>query len=258
MDEDKLFNEIISGISNQEFQVYYQPIVDTVSEKVSSAEALVRWKKGQKDLSPATFIPLLEKKRGISLLDKFVIESVSSYLKIRRMAGKPIVPVSINLSWLDFCDFSLMSGLLRELEECSKLDIPTRIEITETTYSAILRSQTDPLTSIKKCGAELLMDDYGTGYSSLEVLQNYSFDILKIDISFVKQIETNIKTQKILRSTIKMAHELGMKLIAEGVENIQQVNFFRDSGCDYIQGFYFYRPMSENEFSNLLDGNIQS
>lgn len=253
MSEDKLLKEIEKGILREEFLVYYQPIVNAQSEKVASAEALVRWNKNQKEILPGTFIPLLEKQKRISLLDLYMLEKVTGFLKKRKTSGSYVVPVSINLSWLDLCNSIVLMKLVEKLEECKKLSIPTRIEITESTYTAILENQTDPLTTIKKCGTELLMDDYGTGYSSLEALQNYNFDILKIDISFVRQIETNDKTRKILQSTIEMAHELGMKLVAEGVENIRQVEFFRNSGCDYLQGYYFYKPMPEEKFAELLD-----
>ena len=97
------------------------------------------------------------------------------------------------------------------------------------------------------------MDDFGSGYSSFGMLQDYNFDILKIDMSFVRQIETSKKTRGILKAIIDMGHTLGMKLIAEGVESKEQADFLRDNGCDYIQGYYYYRPLPEEEFRKLLD-----
>ena len=111
------------------------------------------------------------------------------------------------------------------------------------------------LEGMKENGAELLMDDFGRGYSSFGMLQNYNFDILKIDMSFVRQIEENDETRGIVKAIINMGHILGMKLIAEGVENKQQAEFLKENGCDYIQGYYYYRPLPEEEFKKVLDEN---
>ena len=109
------------------------------------------------------------------------------------------------------------------------------------------------METMRQAGARILLDDFGTGYSSFGMLQNYDFDILKIDMSFVRQIGKNKKTDNILHSIIHMAHSIGLKLVAEGAESKEQVDFLREHRCDYIQGYYFYKPMPEAEFEEALD-----
>lgn len=128
-----------------------------------------------------------------------------------------------------------------------------RMEITETSYAAIEADRSATLEALREAGILLLLDDFGSGYSSFGMLQNYNFDIMKIDMSFVRQIETNAKTRSIIRFIIEMAHTMDIKIIAEGAETKEQVEFLRDNGCDYIQGYYFYKPMPEEEFVKLLD-----
>lgn len=118
---------------------------------------------------------------------------------------------------------------------------------------AIEADRNATLEALREAGILLLLDDFGSGYSSFGMLQNYNFDIMKIDMSFVRQIETNTKTRSIIRFIIEMAHTMDIKIIAEGAETKEQVEFLRDNGCDYIQGYYFYKPMPEEEFVKLLD-----
>lgn len=254
IDKAKLSGEIEHGIENEEFLVYYQPVVDTFTEEIVSAEALVRWKHEEKGfISPGIFIPFLEENGYITELDSYVEKKVRDFLVKRKLSGKKNIPVSINLSWMDFYDEKIIEWLIAELKKLRTMDICTRIEITETSYAAISQDRTPILHDMKESGAQLLMDDFGSGYSSFGMLQNYNFDILKIDMSFVRQIETNEKTRGILQTIIDMGHRLGMKLIAEGVETKEQAEFLKNSGCDYIQGYYYYRPMPEEEFQKLLD-----
>ena len=128
-----------------------------------------------------------------------------------------------------------------------------RFEITETSLAAIGENHTRMLMHLKENGAEILLDDFGNGYSSFGMLQDYDFDILKMDISFVRNIGVNKKSESILRAIIDMAHRMGMKVVAEGIENKQQSEFLCNHGCDYLQGYYYYKPMSAEEFSKLLD-----
>ena len=249
-----LADELTRGLQTGEFIVYYQPVVDTKTEKIVSAEALIRWKHAKRGfISPGVFIPALEENGHISELDRYVAEQVRDFLITRKLAGKRIVPISMNLSWMDFYDQSMMDWIGGELEKCKALDIKTRLEITETSYAAISHDRNSALNTLKDHGADLLMDDFGSGYSSFGMLQNYNFDILKIDMSFVRQIEQNEKTRSIVQYIIAMAHTLGMRLVAEGVENKVQADFLRDWGCDYIQGYYYFKPMPEAEFIEKLE-----
>ena len=242
------------AIAQREFLVYYQPIVKADTGEVVSAEALIRWDHPERGLlSPGLFVPRLEEKGRVSQLDRYVAEEIFRLLCTQAKLGKRNVPVSLNLSWIDFYDERFISWLIERLDDCRRQGIRTRIEITETSYMAISQDKKQLVNELRARGAELLMDDFGSGYSSFSVLQNYSFDILKIDMSLIRQITTNAKTRCILCSLIKMAHELGMRLVAEGVETEEQLAFLRECGCDYIQGYYFYKPMPEDEFLKLID-----
>lgn len=254
LDQMKLVDDMENGIRNGEFFIYYQPVVDAVTEKIVSAEALIRWKHPEKGyISPGLFIPVLEESGHITNLDQYVAMKVGELLRERKQEGKLNVPISINLSWMDFYDEKIIEWIMTELKILKEKEIGTRIEITETSYAAIREDRNPTLNEMKENGAELLMDDFGSGYSSLGMLHNYNFDILKIDMSFIRQIEANEKTRGILKAIIDMGHTLGMKLIAEGVENKQQAEFLKENGCDYIQGYYYYRPMPETEFKKVLD-----
>lgn len=254
IDKAELAGELEDAISQGQFKVYYQPVIDVSTGKVASAEALVRWIHPEKGfLSPAAFIPSLEESGYISELDLYVTKEVCNFLMNRHKQGKPVVPVSINLSWMDFYDESMMSWIINDLRKCSIPGAMARFEITETSYAAIKEDRNNILSSLKNLGSKVLLDDFGSGYSSFGMLQNYNFDILKIDMSFVRQIETNPKTRSILGFIIEMAHEMEMQVVAEGAETQAQVDFLKESGCDFIQGYYYSKPLPEKEFVKMLD-----
>lgn len=254
VDKAKISGELEKGIQDGHLKVYYQPIVDAQTEKIVSAEALIRWEHPQKGfLRPDIFIPALEENGHISELDLHVARHVREFRKNRRAAGKTVVPISVNLSWMDFYDEKIMEWIQKELSKNENQDEGERFEITETSYAAMGEDRYKVLETIRKAGARILLDDFGTGYSSFGMLQNYDFDILKIDMSFVRQIGKNKKTDSILHSIIHMAHSIGLKLVAEGAESKEQVGFLREHRCDYIQGYYFYKPLPETEFEEVLD-----
>ena len=254
VDQMEIFSEFEEGIEKQEFQVFYQPVVDAKTGKIASAEALVRWFHEQKGfISPGQFIPALEKGGYISKLDRYMIQKVTSCLKQRKTEEKPFVPVSVNLSWMDFYDEKMLEWIVNGLKKNNQKEQKIRFEITETSLAAIGGNHSRMLMRLKEHGARILLDDFGSGYSSFSMLQDYDFDILKIDISFVKNIGVNKKTESILRAIIDMAHQLGIRLVAEGAETEEQVTFLRENECDYIQGYYYYKPMPEAEFLQLLE-----
>ena len=254
IDKATLAGELEEGIAKGQFKVYFQPVVDAKTGKIASAESLIRWfhpKKGS--ISPGIFIPALEDSGHISELDLYVLDSVNEFQKKRYQSDKITVPVSTNLSWMDFYDETIMNWLEKKCADASMPSGLCRMEITETSYAAIEADRNATLEALREAGILLLLDDFGSGYSSFGMLQNYNFDIMKIDMSFVRQIETNTKTRSIIRFIIEMAHTMDIKIIAEGAETKEQVEFLRDNGCDYIQGYYFYKPMPEKEFVKLLD-----
>ena len=253
VDKAKLASELEDALINNEFKVYFQPVVNPVTGKLASAEALVRWQHPDKGfISPALFVPALEKNGYISKLDMYVFKHVRQFLEERYEQGLPIVPVSTNLSWMDFYDEDMMNWIVNDMCEYTKPKWLVRFEITETSYTAIEANRNKILEKLREYGATILMDDFGSGYSSFGLLQDYNFDILKIDMQFTRQVETNPKTRIILHSIIEMAHSLGIKVIAEGAETDAQVDFLKENHCDYIQGYYYSKPVPMEEFVKML------
>ena len=204
IDKATLAGELEEGIAKGQFKVYFQPVVDAMTGKIASAESLIRWfhpKKGF--ISPGVFIPALEDSGHISELDLYVLDSVNKFQKKCYQSDKITVPVSTNLSWMDFYDETIMNWLEKK---CADVSMPSglcRMEITETSYAAIEADRNATLEALREAGVLLLLDDFGSGYSSFGMLQNYNFDIIKIDMSFVRQIETNTKTRSIIRFIIE-------------------------------------------------------
>ena len=256
IDKAKLAGELQEGIAKEQFKVYYQPVIDTKTGKIASAEALIRWIHPDKGfISPALFIPALEENGHISELDFYVLKKVWQFINDRRENNKFVVPISVNLSWMDFYDEIMMEKILKEMDRFREngREHMARFEITETSYAAIRENRSGILESLRIKNAKILLDDFGSGFSSFGMLQDYDFDILKIDMSFIRKIGENPKTKSIVHSIIGMAHEIGIKTVAEGVETEEQVSFLRQSGCDYIQGYYYSKPLPEEEFVEFLE-----
>lgn len=256
IDKAKLAGELQEGIAKEQFKVYYQPVIDTKTGKIASAEALIRWIHPDKGfISPALFIPALEENGHISELDFYVLKKVWQFINDRCENNKFVVPISVNLSWMDFYDEIMMEKILKEMNRFREngREHMARFEITETSYAAIRENRSGILESLRIKNAKILLDDFGSGFSSFGMLQDYDFDILKIDMSFIRKIGENPKTKSIVHSIIGMAHEIGIKTVAEGVETEEQVSFLRQSGCDYIQGYYYSKPLPEEEFVEFLE-----
>ena len=254
LDSAELAGELYEGIQKKQFEIYYQPVVDAKTGMIASAEALIRWNHPEKGMiSPGIFIPALEESGQISELSFYVVEQVKELIRARLLRRKKTVPVSINLSWMDFYDETMINGIIEQLQTGEIPRGMIRFEVTETSYAALEENRLGVLNAIRKEGAKILLDDFGSGYSSFGMLRDYNFDILKIDMSFVRKIETNTKTRSILRFLIDMAHEMGVSLIAEGAETQAQTAFLRENGCDYIQGYYYSKPVPETKFCSLLD-----
>ena len=256
IDKAKLAGELQEGIAKEQFKVYYQPVIDTKTGKIASAEALIRWIHPDKGfISPALFIPALEENGHISELDFYVLKKVWQFINDRCENNKFVVPISVNLSWMDFYDEIMMEKILKEIDRFREngREHMARFEITETSYAAIKENRSGILESLRIKNAKILLDDFGSGFSSFGMLQDYDFDILKIDMSFIRKIGENPKTKSIVHSIIGMAHEIGIKTVAEGVETEEQVSFLRQSGCDYIQGYYYSKPLPLSDFIAFME-----
>lgn len=231
--------------------VYYQPITRALTGKVCSVEALARWEDPEKGMIfPGNFIPVLEKMKIIHLLDRYVIESTARIYHRLKKAGYPIIPVSVNLSRVDFDTlkpFDFMEEIIYRYQ------VPRQFFHIEVTESAMTRDTgvlKKELFRFKKAGYQLWLDDFGSGYSTLNVLKEFPFDLLKIDMAFLRNF--NEESRKIIRSIILMAKNLSIHTLAEGAETKEQVDFLRESGCEAIQGYFYGKPMSIEEFEEKL------
>ena len=231
--------------------VYYQPITRALTGKVCSVEALARWEDPEKGMIfPGNFIPVLEKMKIIHLLDRYVIESTARIYHRLKKAGYPIIPVSVNLSRVDFDTlkpFDFMEEIIYRYQ------VPRQFFHIEVTESAMTRDTgvlKKELLRFKKAGYQLWLDDFGSGYSTLNVLKEFPFDLLKIDMAFLRNF--NEESRKIIRSIILMAKNLSIHTLAEGAETKEQVDFLRESGCEDIQGYFYGKPMSIEEFEKKL------
>ena len=231
------------------FKVFYQKEVRALTGKVCGYEALARWIDPVYGMiSPALFVEILEEVHLVHKLDLYIIENVCRELRDDIEYGKAILPVSVNLSRLDFqlCDIK------EEIDKCrAKYDIPTYLLNIEITESAIASGESflgDQIKNFRESGYQVWMDDFGAGYSSLNNLKVYDFDVLKIDMNFLRSFETNKKSKVILATIVNMAKELGMHTLAEGVETKEQYEFLRDIGCEKLQGYLFGKPIPVEDF----------
>ena len=231
--------------------VYYQPITRALTGKVCSVEALARWEDPEKGMIfPGNFIPVLEKMKIIHLLDRYVIESTARLYHRLKKAGYPIIPVSVNLSRVDF-DTMKPFDFMEEI--IYRYQVPRQFFHIEVTESALTRDTgvlKNELFRFKKAGYQLWLDDFGSGYSTLNVLKEFPFDLLKIDMAFLRNF--NEESRKIIRSIILMAKNLSIHTLAEGAETKEQVDFLKESGCEDIQGYFYGKPMSIEEFEEKL------
>lgn len=235
--------------------VYYQPITRALTGKVCSVEALARWEDPEKGMIfPGNFIPVLEKMKLIHLLDRYVIESTARIYHRLKKSGYPIIPVSVNLSRVDFDTlkpFDFMEEIIYRYQ------VPRQFFHIEVTESAMTRDTgvlKKELFRFKKAGYQLWLDDFGSGYSTLNVLKEFPFDLLKIDMAFLRNF--NEESRKIIRSIILMAKNLSIHTLAEGAETKEQVDFLRESGCEDIQGYFYGKPMSTEDFEKKLGEGV--
>ena len=249
-----LISDFLSAVNEYQFQIYYQPVIDMRTDKICSAEALIRWHHPEYGMiSPSEFIPLFEKNGHISALDSLIVNQVRDFTEGRIASGKKTVPCAVNLSRIDFYDTKLLESLIEHVMNTPYHPIPLKIEVTESAYANLENSAINFLENLRNNGIQILLDDFGSGMSSLSTLETFEFNVVKLDIGFISKIGKNQKSEAIIRDTIRLAHDLNAQVVAEGVENIQQWNFLKEADCDMVQGFFKYRPMPQPEFSSLLD-----
>lgn len=251
-----IISNLDTAISNGEIEIWYQPQIRALSGQVCGFEALARWKDPEMGyLYPDQFIPVLEKNFLIHKLDSFVVEEVCKIQSQRLELGRQLIPVSVNLSLEDFQAMDIVGFI----DSCAdRYQVPhnyIKIEITETMIHGDPESLHRQLDSLRELGFEVWLDDFGSGYSSLNVLKDYDLDLLKIDKDFFSDFSQ--KSRSIIASIIRTSKEIGMRSLAEGVETEEQFLFLKRIGCDLIQGYYFGRPAPlEQEMKELNSRNI--
>lgn len=256
-EEVDIANDMHRAFHDEEFLLYYQPKIDIETGRIIGAEALIRWNHSEKGLIyPSNFIPIAESTGFILKLGGWIIEETAQMIGRLQHAGYHDVHISCNVSTRQFQNLHLYSDIVSAIRT-NEID-PTMfaIEITESVMMEYLDVTLEMLKKIKSLGVRICMDDFGTGYSSLSYLRQFPIDSLKIDKSFVDDIcEEGDNDHILLNTIIAMGQTLNLNVIAEGVEKAYQMDYLREKGCAYYQGYYFSKPVPENVFLELLKKN---
>lgn len=253
LDEQEIVGIMATELEKGDFVAYYQPQYDHSNGLLVGAEALVRWHHPEKGLiSPGVFIPIFEKNGFITRLDYFVFEQACCFIRQCLDKGLRVVPISTNFSRYDI----YQPDFVERLEKIrQKYAVPVqylRVEITETAIIGTGEKINQVIGKLHQCGYITEMDDFGSGYSSLNVLRNVDMDVIKLDMLFFVKNERNHKGGTIVSSVVRMAKWLNLPVIAEGVETVEQADFLRSIGCNYIQGFLYSKPVPAAAFEALL------
>lgn len=252
--EQFLLSKIQKAFNNKEFSFFLQPQYNIQKEKIIGAEALMRWESPEEGvILPGTFLPLLEKNRFIVKLDKYIWEEVCKLLREWLDQGIRPVPISVNVSRIDIYSLDVAVYFKMLIKKYNLNPGYIKIEITESAYVEEFEIVTKAVTDLKEVGFQVLMDDFGSGYSSLNMLKNMNIDVLKMDMRFLHlDSENRKKGVSILESVVRMARLLDMPIIVEGVETEEQLELLRKMECRYVQGYYYSRPLSRDRFTEIM------
>ncbi len=250
---DKVQEKQQYALENEEFKVYYQPKYDPQSSTLRGAEALIRW--DSKELgfvSPGRFIPIFEKNGFITEIDHYMIKHVAADQKAWLDMGYECVPVSVNVSRAHFIENDLAEQIRDMVDEIGTPHKYIEIELTESAFFDDKKAMLDTINKLKGMGFAVSMDDFGSGYSSLNSLKDMPLDVLKLDAEFFRGEAEDGRAQIVVSEAIKLGKCLNMRIVAEGVEVKEQVDFLAGEGCDMIQGYYFAKPMPKNEYEERM------
>lgn len=243
-----LYSRLQRGIDNKEFVIYLQPKFDTKTEKLAGAETLVRWNKNDQIVMPNVFIPLFEKYSLITILDNYVLEEVFKLMNQWNKQNYKLVPISVNESRQNLYDKNHLDTLIKYINQYNVSPNMIELEMTETTVVDNIELAKEAERNVHKLGFVVSMDDFGTGYSSFSMLKNINIDILKMDKSFFDDILESRRGKIIIESIIDMSHKLNIKVVAEGIETKEQLEYLKSIGCDMIQGYIYEKPISVASF----------
>ena len=257
----RLLNDLNRALEEKQITVFYQPKYDIQSTppRLSSAEALVRWQHPELGMiSPGVFVPLFEGNGLIGLIDNYVwAEAARQVARWREQFGFAL-PVSVNLSRSDMLDLHLEERLVRLIEENGLEYGDIKLEVTESAYTDNAQTVLDVIRRLRDIGFEIEMDDFGSGYSSLNMLSEMPIDVLKLDMKFISNIAVSETARRLVLLMLDIARYLRVRVVAEGVENGEQLQILRDSGCELVQGYYFSRPVPPQAFEELIRKELQT
>ncbi len=252
----EIIASVEGAITDHELKAYYQPKVESATGKVVGAEALVRWeKKDGTRIYPEEFIPIIESSHQVIDVDYYIYNEVFRFLSERIAKNKKVLPISMNVSRQHLTELGILH-YIRGLR--AKYGVPVEFLEFELTETICMEDQDKVMMfidALHSMGVKVSMDDFGSGYSSLNMLSIFPLDTIKMDKCFFHSNSLNSKEKAIIKNLINMLNQLGMKTLCEGVETKEQSDFLRESGCAVQQGYYYYKPVSREEFENILDKN---
>lgn len=253
--EEQLLEGFHKAIQERQFQIYFQPKFNIQGDQpvLASAEALVRWEHPQKGtISPALFVPLFEENGLIQSLDTYVWERTSAYIREWKKDYGHAIPISVNVSRVDMYDPCLVDSFRRILAENELVPDDLLLEVTESAYAGEVDQIIDTVKDLRKMGFKIEMDDFGSGYSSLNMLSTLPVDVLKLDMEFIRNAFRCGKDTGMLEIILDIADYLSVPVIAEGVETEEQMRTLKELGCEFVQGYYFSRPIKAEDFRKYL------
>lgn len=254
--DENLANQIIEGLKNKEFVVYYQPKYNLNSKTFIGSEALIRWNSKEHGLvSPIRFINFAENKGLIHELDLYVLDRVCQDLIDEQKRGRRVLPVSVNFSIYEFYCPTFLTDIKSTIEKYNVNPSLVEIEITEGTTHANSFLVTSILKKLKDYGMKILLDDFGLGFSNIGSLKTLPVDVIKIDKSFIDEIVFDYRSRQIVETIVKLAKAMSFQVIAEGVGDVKQVEMLKKLKCDSIQGFYYSQPIPLKEYEKFLANN---
>jgi len=251
----ELEGDLRQAVADGALQLYYQPKVDLATGQFVGVEALLRWHHARRGwVSPAEFVPLAEETGLMTGIGNWVLETACRQVKAWEQAGVHMPHVAVNVSGQQFMQGAIRDSVLRKVWEAGIRPEAVELEITESLMLEDAESNVECMRLLSEAGFSLAVDDFGTGYSSLSYLKKFPIDVLKIDRTFVRDLHTDPDDAAICAAILAMAHKLGLRVVAEGVENEEQLDFLKRNGCDMAQGFLLGRPMPAAELTPLLLG----
>lgn len=255
----RLLNDLQTAVETRQLRVYYQPKYDILSEppRLASAEALIRWNHPELGMvSPGKFVPLLEGNGLIGVVDSYVWQEAARQVAEWKKKYAFSLPVSVNLSRSEIFDPTLEDRLKSLMAENGLGPGELKLEVTESAYTDNTKQMLGVIASLRALGFEIEMDDFGSGYSSLNMLSDMPIDVLKMDMKFIRNIELNETDRKLVTLILDIARYLGVSVVAEGVETEGQLSILQKGRCDLVQGYYFSKPLPPEEFEKLIEKEI--